>query len=402
MHSGTAMVLTVLVLGYAVMSALVKRWYIAPALIFVLLGMALGPFGLGLLEVDEDTATFTVLAQLALTVILFKQAAALDVAGALRRGRITLRLLALGIPLSLALGTLTALIMLPVLPVWEAVCLAAIVAPSEVALIEALLTDRRIPDRVRHAMSVESGFYDGFALAALLAALAAASNRAHGDATGWVWFAARTELLSVAVGVMIGLVGTLVIAGSLRRQWMSGTWAQLSTLAVAMLCFQVGETVHASGFVAAFVGGLVYAAVLRRAGLSVPTHFTDATAELLELMVFALFGAYAVVAGWRDADWRVMAFAVLALFAVRPIAILSALVGTDTPAGSRLFIGWFGPRGIGSLVLGLIVLGRGTLEQADLIVQAVVVTVTMSLLVHSLTVPVGIRLVASDRLISGR
>lgn len=402
MHSDTAIVLTALVLGYAVVSALVKRWYVAPALIFVLLGMALGPFGLGLLEVDEDTAAFTVLAQLALTVILFKQAAALDVMGALRRGRITLRLLAVGIPLTLALGTLTALMLLPVLPVWEAVCLAAIVAPSEVALIEALLTDRRIPERVRHAMSVESGFYDGFALAALLAALAAASNRVHDDATRWVWFAVRTEVLSVAVGLMIGLVGSAVIAGSLRRQWMSSTWAQLSTLAVAVLCFQVGETVNASGFVAAFVGGLIYAVVLRHAGLSVPTHFTDATAELLELLVFALFGAYAVVAGWRDADWRVVAFAAVTLCAVRLIAVLVALIGATVPVGSRVFIGWFGPRGIGSLVLGLIVLGRGTLEQADLIVQAVVVTVTLSLLVHSLTVWMGIRMVSADRLVSGR
>jgi len=148
----TAFVLTVLVLCYAVVSALVKRWYIAPALIFVALGMALGPFGFGVMDVGSDTQSFTVLAQLALTVILFNQAATLDLPSVVRRGHVTFRLLVIGIPLSIVLGTVVALLVMPVMPLWEAVCLAAIVAPTEVALIDALLDDRRIPERVRHAM----------------------------------------------------------------------------------------------------------------------------------------------------------------------------------------------------------------------------------------------------------
>ncbi len=397
MHTTAVLVLTALVLGYAVVSALVKRWYIAPALIFVVLGMALGPFGIGVLLVGDDTEAFTVLAQLALTVILFNQASALDVAGALRRGHATFRLLVIGIPLTLALGTLTAILLLPVLPVWEAVCLAAIVAPTEVALIEALLEDRRIPERVRHVMSVESGFYDGFALAALLGALAVASERTDDDAANWIGFAVRTELLSVGVGLAVGLLGCWVITVSIRRRWMSDTWAQLATLAIALLCFQVGEMVHASGFVAAFAGGLVFSVVAKRMQTAMAAQFTTATAELLELLVFALLGSYAVVVGWRDAGWRVIAFALVAVVVVRLIAVSVALLRTDLPHRSRAFIGWFGPRGIGSLVLGLIVLGRGNIEHADVIVQATVVAVTLSLVLHSLTAPFGIRWVSRDR-----
>jgi sodium/hydrogen antiporter len=157
MRTDTAFVLTVLVLCYAVVSGLVKRWYIAPALIFVAFGMALGPFGFGVIEAGADTASFTVLAQLALTVILFNQAAMLDLPSVVRRGHITFRLLVIGMPLAIGLGTVVALLVLPQMPLWEAVCVAAIVAPTEVALIEALLEDRRIPERVRHALSVESG-----------------------------------------------------------------------------------------------------------------------------------------------------------------------------------------------------------------------------------------------------
>jgi sodium/hydrogen antiporter len=295
-------------------------------------------------------------------------------------------------PLAIVLGTVVALLVLPQMPLWEAVCVAAIVAPTEVALIDALLEDRRIPERVRHALSVESGCYDGVALAAMLAALALASEQNDPDPGRWGWFAVRTEVVSLAVGLGIGVIGGLVIVRSRQRGWMSDTWAQLATVALALVCFEFGERVHGSGFVTAFAGGLAYSMMVRRAGAQMPSQVTDAAGQLLELMVFAMFGSYAVIVGWRDADWRVVLFAVVALILVRLVAVSTALLGSDLPARSRLFIGWFGPRGIGTLVLGLLMIERGEIEQSAVITQAVVVTVTVSLVVHSLTAPLGVRL----------
>jgi len=389
MTSETALVLNSLVLAYAVVSGLVKRWYLAPALIFVLCGMALGPFGFAVLESGPDTSTFTVLAQLALTVILFNQAAELDLTAVVGRGKVTFRLLVVGIPLAIALGVGTALLLFPVMPTWEAVCLAAIVAPTEVALIDALLEDDRIPERIRHALSTESGFYDGFALAALLAAVAFASERNASDAH-WGYFLLRTEVFSVVVGLVIGAAGGWVIGRSRQRGWMSDVWAQLATLAVALVCFQIGEMVHGSGFVAAFAGGLAFAHSARRAGSRPETHVSDAAGQLLELTVFAMFGGYAVIVGWRDVSWQVVVFAIVAIFGVRLVAVCLALVRSDVPVRERVFIGWFGPRGIGTVVLGLIVLERGTIEQESLIVEVVAVTVSLSILVHSLTAWPGI------------
>lgn len=396
MTTEAAFVLTLLVLGYAVVSGLVTRWYVAPALIFIVAGVLLGPDGAGVIEIGADTGAFTVVAQLALTVILFNQAAELDLHSILRRGHDSFRLIVIGIPLTIGLGTATALLILPVMPVWEAVCLAAIVAPLEVSLIEALLEDRRIPERVRHALAMESGCYDGFALAALFAALALASDRSAEES--WGWFLFRAEVLSLAAGAVAGGVGALLIARSYQRDWIGDTWAQLATLAVALLCFQVGEMFHGSGFVAAFAGGLACAVVAQRTRAEVPTKVSDAAGHLLELLVFAMFGAAAVIVGWRDADWRVVLFAVLAVFAVRMVAVWFALLRTDVPTRSRLFLGWFGPRGIGTLVLGLLVVQEGAIEQVDLITQTVVVAVTLSLVVHSATAPLGIRLVQPDRL----
>ena len=393
MHSETAFILTILVFGYAVISGLVRRWYVAPALIFVAVGVVLGPSGLGVVEAGTHTVGFTVLAQLALTVILFNQASRLDLRTVLRRGYLPLRLLAIGMPVTIALGTAPAVLVLPMLPVWEAVCLAVIVAPTEVALIDALLEDRRIPERVRHALSVESGFYDGFALAALFAALALASQQKHHAPGHWAMFAIRTELVSLVAGIVLGLGGGTVISRSFARGWMSATWAQLATLALAIVCFEVGERLHGSGFVAAFAGGLAYALVSPKsvAGEAM-TLVSDGAGQLLELAVFALFGAAVVVPAWRHADWRVVSFAVLALLVVRVAAVAIAMLGTGLPTSSKLFMGWFGPRGIGTLVLGLIVIGEGELHQGALITRAMVVTVTLSLVVHSLTTPLGIRL----------
>lgn len=400
MHSQTALVLIALVFCYALVSGLIRRWYVAPALIFVLLGMALGPFGLNLLDAGPGTQGYTALAQVTLTVILFVQASRLDLGNVMQRGLLSFRLIVIGLPLTLALGALTAAALLPVLPWWEAVCLAAIIAPTEVALIEALLDDERIPERIRQTLSVESGFSDGIALAALLAAVALASARVDPHPGQWAWFAFRTEVVSLLMGVGIGLIGGLLVVWSRRRGWMSDIWAQLATLAIALICFELGESVHASGFVAAFTGGLAFAFVTVRgaaegsaedAEKAVPNQVSDAAAQLLELMVFAMFGAFAVIDGWRHASWQVVVFALFALFAVRMVAVLVAFLRTDLSVRSRAFVGWFGLRGIGTLVLGLVVIDRGEIQHEDLIATVVVVTVTLSLLLHSITAPLGIR-----------
>lgn len=392
----TPLVLAVLVLCYALVSEQVNRRFVAPALIFMLIGMALGPFGLHLLEAGPGTEGYTVLAQLALALILFNQAAELRLDRIRMHGPVTLRLLVVGIPLTVLLGTLTAAVVLPVLPWWEAVCLGAIVAPTEAALIEALLQDSRIPERVRHALSVESGFYDGFALAILLIALGLASQQNDGR-NHWIRFILSTEIVSLLAGAAIGVLGGWVVTWSRRKHWMSDTWAQLATLALAFVCFMVGEGVGASGFVAAFTGGLAFSFLSRNKHDDVlPTQVCDATAQLLELMVFAMFGAFAVVDGWQRAGWRVILFAVLAVFAVRLVAVLISLIRTDVPRSSRLFIGWFGPRGIGTVVLGLLVINRGDIENADVIGTVVVVAVTLSLVLHSATAAPAIRRLAAS------
>ena len=176
----------------------------------------------------------------------------------------TLRLLLLGMPLSLILGALTAVALLPVLPWWEAVCLSAIVAPTEVALIEGLLEDRRIPEQVRHALSVESGVERRLRPGGPVGCDGVGLGARRSDRGQWAWFAFSTEIVSLIIGAAVGLVGGALVSWSRHRGWMSDTWAQLATLALAFICLELGERLHASGFVAAFTGGLAFAFVSRR------------------------------------------------------------------------------------------------------------------------------------------
>lgn len=396
MSNQTIFVLTFVVLCYAAVSGLVMRSHVAPALVFVTCGIVLGPSGLHWLSTDVHSTGFTVLAQVALTVMLFNQATALDPRVAFRPPHLARRLLFIGFPVTVALGTLTAYLLLPALPLSEAVCLAVIVAPTEVALIEALVHDRRIPEQVRHAFSVESGFYDGLALAALLVALAVASAQSEHVAGRWVGFVMRTEVASTVAGVVIGAVGAGVITSTRRRGWMNDTWAQLATLTLALLCFEAGEHLHGSGFVAAFAGGLAYAFASSHRGRHPQTmEVPDAAAGLLELLVFAIFGAFAVIPAFRQADWRVITFAITAVLLVRIAAVAVALLRTGLPRRDRLFVGWFGPRGIGTMVTALLVLRSGEIQQTALITQVAVVAVMISLLIHGLSAPVGLRLYAT-------
>ncbi len=174
---------------------------------------------------------------------------------------------------------------------------------------------------------------------------------------------------------------------------MTESWAQLRTLALAIFCFGMGEKRHGSGFVVAFTAGLSYTMVVPSdQERPATTEVSKAAGELLELVAFAMFGAILVVPSFRDADWRILLFAFLALAVVRVAAIVTALVGSGLTIRSALFMGWFGPRGIATLVLALVVLEEGRAHENLLIAQVGVVTVAMSILLHSMTAPIGIRL----------
>jgi NhaP-type Na+/H+ or K+/H+ antiporter len=389
MTDPAVLVLCLLVVAYALVSARLARSVVTPAMAFAAAGLVAGPHVLAIFDVPVDGEAFKAVADLALTVLLFTEASRLDLAALLRGRELPLRLLGIGLPLTMVAGTVLALLLFPALGFWEAAALAVVLAPTDAALGEAVVLDSRVPGVVRRSLSAESGLNDGLALPFLIIALAFAEQGADGGTVGhWIWFIVRTVGVSVIVGAAIGAAGGWLMARGLRAGSMVERFAELSILALAVLSFVVVEHVDGSGFVGAFVAGIALGAVAPRVAAGEEATAT-ALGQLLALVVFAFFGAAILWPAFENIDVRVIVYAVLSLTFVRIVPVAISLVGGGFTRATSLFIGWFGPRGIASLIFAVVLVEEADLPGTALILQTVAVTVAISIVAHGVTAPWG-------------
>lgn len=388
MNTDTVLTIGLLVVGYALISGKVERSVVTPAMAFVTVGLIVGPDVLDLVNVRVDEKGFEALAELALTIVLFLQASRLDLRAVFKHRHLPRRLVLVGLPLCMGLGTIAALLVFSELSFWEAAILGIIVAPTEVALIEPVIPDRWVPVSIRQSLSIESGLSDGIALGFLLIALAFASEHTESSAGDGVWFVVRSLVVSLIVGATIGLLGGWLLKSGRKAGWITKTWGELFLIALAALTFVVVEHLHGSGFVGAFGAGLAFALVVPKA-LEREEGTAEAIGELLELVVFALLGAAAVWPAFEHLDGQVLLFAALTLIVVRMLAVAIAMIRSGFSRATTLYVGWFGPRGLATLLFGFLVLEEGAVAQEELITQTVVVTVTLSIFLHGVTARVG-------------
>jgi sodium/hydrogen antiporter len=389
MSSDAVLVLSLLVFGYALISGRLAGSPVTPAMVFAVAGLLLGPEVLGIVEVGIDAEGFKTVAELALTVLLFTEASRLDLGALMRRREIPVRLLGIGLPLTMALGTLLALLLIPSLGFWEAAVLAVVLAPTDAALGQAVVSDSRVPRVVRRSLSAESGLNDGLALPFLIIALAFAEQGADGGSFGhWLWFIVRTIGVSVLVGAAIGFVGGRLLGRGAETGTVMERFAELSIIALAVLSFVIAEHLDGSGFVGTFVAGIALGAAAPRVAAREETT-ASAVGELLGLVVFALFGAAVLWPAFEGVDAEVVVYALLSLTVVRMVPVALSLAGGGFSRATSLYLGWFGPRGIASLIFALLVVEEAHLPETPLIVQTVVVAVAISIVAHGLTAPRG-------------
>jgi NhaP-type Na+/H+ or K+/H+ antiporter len=389
MGSDAVLVLSLLVFGYSLISGRLAGSPVTPAMVFAVAGLLLGPEVLGIVEVGIDAEGFKTVAELALTVLLFTEASRLDLGALLRRRELPLRLLGIGLPLTMALGTLLAILLIPSLGLWEAAVLAVVLAPTDAALGQAVVSDSRVPGVVRRSLSAEGGLNDGLALPFLIIALAFAEQGTDGGSFGhWLWFIVRTIGVSVLVGAAIGFLGGRLLAWGAETGSVRERFAELSIIALAVLSFVVVEHLDGSGFVGAFAAGIALGAAAPQVAAGEETTAV-AVGELLELVVFALFGATVLWPAFEGVDAEVIVYALLSLTVVRMIPVALSLAGGGFARETSLYLGWFGPRGIASLIFALLVVEGADLPATPLIVQTVVVTVAISIVAHGLTAPGG-------------
>jgi len=383
-------VVSACVVVWSLVSGRLERWSISAPIAFLVLGLVVTHGPVHLVELNPHSSTILSLAEVTLAMVLFTDASRVNLHQLRRDLGLPVRLLAFGLPLTIGFGTAAAFGILPGVGIWVAASVGAIVAPTDAALGSAIMEDTRIPRRIRRLLNVESGLNDGIATPFVNLFLAGAVSTETVHAVHLA-AAVRELLIGAGVGAGIGLAGGWLVAWAMATGWSSPGFRPLAALGLALLAYGLALQAQGNGFVAAFLAGMAFGSVVRE-GLDDIVLFAERIGGLLALMVWLIFGAVMVVPGFRAAGWRDYVFAALALTAVRMVPVALALVGSGLDRFTVGLVGWFGPRGLASVVFGLI--AYDTLDQAagNEVLAVVVVTVTFSVVAHGLTAgPVAAR-----------
>ncbi|MEC9435108.1 MAG: cation:proton antiporter [Pseudomonadota bacterium] len=389
------LIVAVAVFAYAALDRRLSATVLTAPILFVALGFGLAMAGAG--RGEASGVAFDLVAEVSLALVLFADASRTDARALIRAHVWPLRMLALGLPLAIALGLAAGLVLLPGWPLWEAAALAAILAPTDAALGQAVVSNPALPERVRRALTVESGLNDGLALPAVLlfASLAAAEDGAGAggaDWSDWLAFAAAQIGFGAAAGIGAGLAAGRLLAAAIARRLTGEDSEGLAAVAAVAGCYFLAEALGGNAFVACFAGGLAFGDGLNRGRApgagpmgGFVGEFLENEGRLLVLGAFLLIGLTLLPGALGRVEAGELALLAVSLFVIRPLAIWISLAGTGAGWRTRLFLGWFGPRGLATALFALLALDRGALAHGDAILALAAVAVGVSALLHGAT-----------------
>ena len=372
-------------LAFAAVSGRLDGTPITGPMVFTAFGLLVGGDALGLVDPRVSGEAVKLLAESTLALVLFGDAARIDLRAL--RGEVSLpaRLLGIGLPLTLVAGFGVGLVLLGALAWPEALLLAVILAPTDAALGQAVVTLPRLPSPVRQGLNVESGLNDGICVPLFFIALAIAQADArHVSDVAAFRLVAEAIGYGAVGGVIAGTVAAAVVVVGRRHRFVDDVWLQVVPVAAAVLAYSVADALGGSGFIAAFVGGMIFGGLRRRHGGEVG-YLIEELGGVLNAITFIVFGAVILGPALGDVTWAIAAYAVLSLTLVRMLPVGIAMLGTGARRQTVGFLGWFGPRGLASIVFAVILVEEGGLPHDDVIITATVITIGLSVLAHGLT-----------------
>jgi NhaP-type Na+/H+ or K+/H+ antiporter len=378
-------VLAAFAMVYSVLGPRIEQTWISGPIIFTAVGLILGPFGFQLLSADKDPELLMVLAELTLALVLFTDAAGTNL-GVLRRFRaLPIRLLGIGLPLTILLGYGVGEVMFTELSVFGVALLATMLAPTDAALGKAVVTNEAVPDPIRQGLNVESGLNDGICVPIIFLFLTLATGDLGDRSATETALVLFTKVIGIGLvcGVVLTLIAVWILKLANRRDWLSPTWTKITVLALAFACFGAAQALGGSGFIASFVGGMLFGALLH------PHHepllnSAEGIGDTFSLLTWVLFGSAVVGDAVGHFTWPVVVYAALSLTVIRMLPVFLCLWGGDANVEAKLFIGWFGPRGLASIVFAVIVMEK-SIPNSGLISMIVVCTVLGSIVLHGVT-----------------
>ena len=378
-------VLALFIFCYSLVAGRLERAATSGPIVFVVAGLLMGPLGLGWFDGDVSRTGLRVLADLTLALILFIDAANADLAILKRQFRIPSRMLLFGLPGVIFLGTITAALLFDTLSLFEAAILGTMLAATDAALGKAVITNKAVPTQIREGLNIESGLNDGLCVPILFVFIALALG--SGTEGGSTMLALKLVIQELGIGLVVGLgltaIGTWLLRWCWNQGWVTEIWKQVTVVALAIACFSVAQSLHGSGYIAAFTGGLLFGFMAKDA-----THrlvlAAEGTGETLALMTWMLFGATVIGQSVQHFTWEMLVYALLSLTVIRMLPIFLSLTGTGESTASKLFLGWFGPRGLASIVFAIIVVNKGV-PGGKFMAMVVVLTVFFSLVAHGVS-----------------
>lgn len=385
--SGTSLAtITALLLAYGLVGRKTLTWNLSGPMLALFAGFIVFRFASG---DGLDLVSVHVLAELTLILILFHDAATVRLHDLRRDLGIPVRLLAIGFPLAILMTFGTAWILFPGLGVLGALLLAAAVTPTDAGLGAPTVLNPIVPVRVRRALNVESGLNDGLATPIVLLCLSAlAADEGHQTEASALHMGILPVASAIVLAVAVGTLAAWLVDRSQAANWSTSSGRQICVLMVPLLLMGLAEVTHANSFIAAFVGGLAFGA----SATSLRTEesesgFLELTSDVLGFAVWFLGGGLIVLVVDMGLRWQWFVMAVLALTVLRLLPVWLCLLGTSFRRPTILFIGWFGPRGLASVIFALLIvedLGVGDPVVPD-VVGTLAVTVVLSVIAHGIT-----------------
>jgi len=372
-------------IGYGLISRKIKGTILTGPMLFTVFGLLAGSAVFGLIPLEVSNEGLHFLAEVTLILVLFSDAASIDLVQLRRDHNLPVRMLLVGMPLTIALGILAALLLFDGFGFWEAALLAAILAPTDAALGQAVISNQLVPVRIRQALNVESGLNDGIALPIVLVFAAYASSLNGETDTGmWLAFGVKQVVLGPLAGIAMGYAGAKLVSLCYRTHWMSEDAEGMIALGLAFGAFALAEAIHGNGFIGAFVAGLTFGNVMQHK-CKFLYEFAESEGQILTLLTFTAFGAVMIPQAMGTISTNHILFALLALTVLRMLPVHLSLLGTGIKPVTSAFLGWFGPRGLASILFVLLILDQLSLENQNTLFAIVIVTVALSVVLHGLT-----------------